>query len=320
MSCEATLVRKSTTVETLVVSAAISEEEIIQLPSGLAGVSKAAYESGDTASFDTTGVYTVDKEASIVLLKGDLVWWDHSANKATYRRPVASDRDFILGVCTQDAAAVDTTCSVEFNKRPIYTHSLIRDPFISALTGTQALGGFGVLQHGGSLLFRITSTNEVQKADALSAFSFSKDCNPIVQGSFWVASSSGSAVDVSIGIANATHATDADSITESLFLHLNSNDLNIYAESDDGTTEVAATDTTIDYAVGNANRVWFTFDCRDLTNIKIYLNGARVLSGSTFRLDNATQPLYILVHAEKTSGTDAMEFTVDDLTIRTSEQ
>ena len=116
-------------------------------------------------------------------------------------------------------------------------------------------------------------------------------------------------------MANATHASDADSIVESCFLHLDGNSLNINAESDDGTTEVAATDTTIDLALGTP--VHFVIDGRDPSDVQIYINGALVLSGTTFDISAATGPLKLLAHLEKSSDDTTAEYYVDALRVRT---
>ena len=148
---------------------------------------------------------------------------------------------------------------------------------------------------------------------------FAKGAKAIVEGIVNVVSDgAGSAVDVSIGVANGTHATDADSITESLFVHLDANNTNINLESDDGTTEVAATDSTIDYTEGTPFEVWF--DLRDLTDIQIYIDGVLALGATVFKLDAATGPLKLLVHVEKTTGTDTYELDVDFLAARIAQQ
>ena len=84
-------------------------------------------------------------------------------------------------------------------------------------------------------------------------------------------------------------------------------DLSIFCESDDGTTEVAATDSTIDATAGSAvaNRVELWIDGRDPSDMKYYINGAEVLN-ATANLGNiavAAGPLGLLFHLEKTTGT-----------------
>ena len=105
---------------------------------------------------------------------------------------------------------------------------------------------------------------------------------------------------MSVGIANGTHASDADAITQHLFVHMDGNDLKINLQSKDGTTTVAATDTTVAYVLSTPFLV--QFDCRNLANVKCYVNGVLVLNATTFRLDAATGPFRPLVHIEKSAN------------------
>lgn len=294
------------------------------MPDGRAAYyySRFAAASGSTAQFSTTGIVTMTKTAGVVLLDGGRAYWDHSANAVTFRK--VNDRDFYLGRIVGDAASADTTCAVNLNVNPSYDYDLMTDPMVSVLVGTPAAGGFGYpVQIGGCVVLELSATSEAQKVDLLGADGFAIGANAIVEGAFRVlADSSGSAPDFSIGLANGTHASDADSITESLFIHLNGNDVNIYAESDDGTTEVNATDTTIDYTEGSTNteRVEFWFDLRNPSSVKLYLNGVARLTSTTFNMSAATGPLRLLAHLEKTSAADTYKIAVDWLRARTAEQ
>ena len=305
-------------------AAAVASGEIHQLTDGRAGVYTGLNASGlgDVSNWTTFGQFTVTKTASVVIVDGGEVWWDHSANAATFRK--VSDRDFYLGRAIGDAASAATTVVVDLNVLPRADIDLARDGFQSVLVGTAAAGAFGYpVNLGGALVFELTATNEAQKVDALSVDGFALAANAIVDGAFRVLSDgAGTVVDVSIGIASATHASDADSIAESVFLHLDANNANINAESDDGTTEVAATDTTTDYTEGSAiaSRVHFTMDMRDPASVKIYVNGVRVLSGSTFNIAAAAGPLFLLVHVEKSVSTDTYKLAIDWLKVRFAEQ
>jgi hypothetical protein len=147
-------------------------------------------------------------------------------------------------------------------------------------------------------MYLSTTHAEANKIDVLSQHSIPVTEGFIVEGRMAVYDIGDEAsLDINIGIANDTHASDADSITESVFLHLDGTALDIKAESDDGTTEVAATDTTVN-AVADTY-FDFAFDCRDLEDIKIYIDGVRVLSSSTFKLDEAAGPMKLLAHMEK---------------------
>lgn len=301
--------------------AAVASREAWQLRDGRPGANKSGgVSSGNKATFDCAARQIYTKAASVTILAGGRVYWDHSANAATYFRN--NDRDYYLGRAFAEAAAADETVEVIPDDWP-YDLDLARDPFTTAIVGTQALGGLELLRRGGAHHFVLSATSEAQKVDALSVDAFAVGANAIVEGAFRVISDgAGTVVDVSIGIANATHASDADAITESMFIHLDANDVDINAESDDGTTEVAATDTTVDYTEGAAtsNRVEFWFDLSNPANTRLFINGVQRLTGTTFKLDAATGPMKLLVHVEKTASTDTYELAVDFLRARTSQQ
>jgi predicted RecA/RadA family phage recombinase len=290
---------------------ALSAGEVIQLPDGRAGVTAglAGIASGDPAALQTAGQFTFAKTASVVVLDGAPLYWDRSANTAT---PIqaAAGADFYLGVAVGDAASAATTVVADLNVEPAYTIDLLRDPSVDIAVGDATL-----TQRGGALVFNILATSEAEKIDAFSVQSIPVTVPFIIEGrmaSFVIGTDN--TVDMNVGIANATHATSADTIAESCFLHLDET-LDIKAESDDGTTEVAATDTTIDCV----DNTYFDFamDCRDLTDIQIYINGVLVLPDTVFKLNAATGPMKLAVHVEKTTGTATGELRVSKLAART---
>ncbi len=318
---EATLYRDANA-NSIVVEApeALDAGEVIQLPDGRAGVAAAlaGVADGDNAALMTAGVFTLAKTSGVVILDGDRLYWDRSANTATPLQ-AAAGADFPIGVAVGDAASADTTVRCDLNKRPVYVVDVMAQITDTAIVKTS--GAPSVASIGGQILLAIDTTGEAQKVDVLSQHSVPVTIPFIVEGIFAIKTESdNAAADWNIGIANATHATDADSITESVFLHFDGNATaatmrKINAESDDGTTEVSATDTTV--VAGSNTPVHFRFDCRDLTDIKIYIDGVRVLSSSTFKLDAATGPMKLLAHLEK-SGTDDTpgELSVSHLAIR----
>lgn len=304
--------------------------EVFQLADGRAGfydsgaVSSGA-SSGDKKEIRTAGQVTLPKANGVKFIDGGKVYWDHSANAATYK--AVSDRDFYLGTSVGDWESGDVSMLVNLNVQPAYLIDFGRggpeDAFISALVGTVAVAGCNIFRRGSAHNFVLNSTSEAQKLDALSVNGFSKDANWIIEGAFRVVNDgAGTNTDVSLGIANATHASDADSITESCFIHLNGNEVNVYAESDDGTTEVAATDTTVDYSEGStlAARVEFWMDGRDPSDVQIYINGALALGSTVFNVNAATGPFFLLAHVEKSSSADVYEIALDWLRVRIAEQ
>ena len=301
--------------------AAYTGGTVIQLRDGRAAVLPADVASGESGGAQTEGVYNVTKAASQVWIDGAPIWWDHSANAATCVPPLtAGDRDFYLGTAVGDVASATTEGKVNLNVQPVYEIDMQRDGGDTAVVLTA--GSPYLYSRGGALEAGFSATAEAQKLDWLSKRSFALGSNWILEAVVEVVTNADADVaDLSIGVANATHASDADSITESAFFHFDMGaDLNIDAESDDGTTEVAATDTTIDFAVGTP--VHLVLDGRDPSNVKFYINGAEVLS-ATANLGNiaaATGPLKALFHLEKSSNDSPGVVQVDMLRVRTGQQ
>ncbi len=322
MSYEASLYQPCESVQDYTPEAALSAGEVIQTADGRAGVPSVNLAASVVGAVVTEGIFTVAKTADIYFIDGAPVYWDHSANKAYFHDN--SGRNFFIGTAFGDAAAAATTMKVNLNVQPVYRIDLARDAFDTVLVGTVAAGGFDNPRRlGGSYLFKLTATNEAQKVDALSTNRLSPSSNMIVEGAFRMpAGGSGSASDFSIGLANATHASDADQITDSIFLHMDGGSTVIKAECDDGTNETNATDTLQTFTAGTpvANRVHFVIDCRDLSNLKFYINNARVLSNTTFSVAAMTNALGLLVHLEKTSGTEIADMVVDYLRVRTAQK
>jgi hypothetical protein len=212
---------------------------------------------------------------------------------------------------------------VNLNAQGSYLVDLARDAFITSITGTVAVAGCNIFRRGGAHNFVLNTTSEIQKLDALSVNGFAPAANWIVEGAFRVPNDGAAGnVDASFGIASATHATDADSIAEHCFMHLDSNSTNISFQSKDGTTTVTAQDSTSDYTESStlANRIEFWMDGRNPADIQIYINGVLTLGSVTFRLDNATGPLFLLAHVEKASSADVYEIALDWLRVRIAEQ
>ena len=285
-------------------TAAHSSGEVLQTPDGRPGHLNQleASASGDAVALKLCGVSTYQKTTSQVYVAGQRLFWDTSANKVSYAALAAGD--YYLGTAAFDATAAATTCAVNTDvvTRPIASVS-------ASVTRTgvtiQEVGAAGapraVLCGGGALQLKMDATSEVQAVSALSDVGVAVSSNWFGYYRIKVTDNGTSAVDINIGVANDDHGTDADSITESVFIHIDGGSLNILAESDDGTTEVAATDTTVDYVVGTEFHL--IIDGRDPAGVLIYINGVRVLSGSTFVLTDATGPMKLLAMMEKSTGT-----------------
>lgn len=318
-TAKAVLLDGPTDVIDVVITAAASGGDVIQLPDGRAGVvtganaSSSAFSAGDTVAVATSGRWRVLKTSSIVFVPGGRVKWDHSAETATVP-PIADDKDFYLGRAIDDAAAAAATVDVQLNAKGSPIISLQDSPFDHApvLTSGTPVGSM----QGGAYRAAFSATAEAQKLDLLSYRSFPINSDWIFEATVEVVTNADADVaDLNVGVANGTHASDADSITESVFAHFDMGaDANIDAESDDGTTEVAATDTTKDWAAGTPVHV--VIDGRDHTDIQIYINGVLVLGASTFTLADGTGPLKALFHLEKSSNDTAGEVLLHDMEVR----
>jgi predicted RecA/RadA family phage recombinase len=298
--------------------AAITGGEVVQLRDGLAAVIPVDVANGEKGGAQCEGIFRVEKTTGQVWLDGGEIWWDHSANKATCVPPLAGDRDFYLGSAVGDAASAATEGYVNLNVKPAYEIELQRSGGDTAVVLTA--GAPYIYSRGGSLDAAFSATAEAQKLDWLSKRSFALGSNWILDAVVEVVVNADADVaDLSIGVANGTNASDADSITESAFFHFDLGaDINIDAESDDGTNEVAATDTTVDFAVGTP--VFLQIDGRDPASLKFYVNGVRVLSSTTFNISAATGPLKALFHLEKSSNDSPGNVQLDVLRVRTGQQ
>ena len=303
----------------LTLGASLSSGELWQQSNGRVGYydSAGALSSGQQARFQKYDQVSGPKATGWYAIDGQEVWWDHSAN-AFVGWPALNDRDFYAGTSKSDWASNAIQMQVNLNEYPHYLIDTARDGFLHVPVA--AAGSPYIRQVGGWHKFVLGATNEAEKLDLLSMQGFAPGSNWVADFDILVVDDgASSAVDFNFGVANATHATDADSITESAFFHLDGNDLNLFAESDDGTTEVAATDTTINIALGTMFHC--TLDGRDISNVLYYVDGVEVLNG-TANLGNlaaATGPLKLLVHLEKSAATDVYDVYVRGR-VRTMEQ
>ncbi len=324
MASEGTIAgSRSETTVTLSASAPLGQ--IRQLPDGRASIMRGtqAGTSGTQRIFQDTGKIVLPKATTFALLDGGRAYWDHSANQVSYKK--VGDRDFYLGRVIGDAAMADDACTVDVNCRPEWEYDLdlLRDGYTTAPVGTQALGGFLPPQRcGGALHLKLDTTNEAQKADALSVDTFSKSARAIIEIQWRVVNDgAGSAPDLSLGVASATHATDADSIPIHLLFHMDGNATAIKAQSKDGTTTVTATDTTKTYTEGSeiAQRKEAWIDLRSPADPQLYIDGVNVLPSSVFDISAAASELRLLAHLEKTAAADVYEVAIDRFVARFQE-
>lgn len=303
--------------------AAVTGGQAVQLPDGRAGVIPTDLAAAELGAAKTDGVHIVTKAASQVWINGARIWWDHSANAATCVPPLgAGDKDFYLGTANGDVASATVLGKVNLNVQPTYVFAVNRDLADIAITktvvGSTTIVIPDIVNRGGSIDAFFGLTAEAQSLSLLSKRSFPLASNPILEAVVNIVTTCDADVgDLSIGLANGTSTSDADAITESALFHFDlGGSLNILAESDDGTTEVAATDTTLDWAEGTP--VFLCIDGRDPTNMKFYVNGVEVLAATANLGDIqlATGPLKALFLLEKSSNDSPGRVLLSELNVR----
>lgn len=321
MTIEARLVGEGQSID-WTADAAVVGGQVIQLRDGRAGVVSVDAASGTKVGVYVDGIFEVQKTTSMVILAGSRLFWDHSANKCHLLHQ--NDRDFFLGSAinggttssgTVAATSAATSVYVALNAQAVNELTL-GSGFSSLPISTAGWPHVFGVGEGCNLIFDLTA--EAQKLDALSFRGMSPSSLAIVDALICVNDGGdNAALDANIGLANGTHATDADTITESLFIHIDGTDVNIYAESDDGTTEVAATDTTINYTAGTPFLA--QWDLSNNADIQLYINGVNVLPATVFKLNAATGPMKLLAHMEKTADDTPGNVSVLSLVARTAQ-
>jgi predicted RecA/RadA family phage recombinase len=311
---EAIFLREPDVFREIVPTAGYTSGEVIQLADGRAAyvTSQESLVENQWAGLKVDGVVKLAKTASQVWVKGAPIYWDRSASTAT---PILAKTggDFFIGTAADDATSSATTGEVNLNVAPVYQIDLLRDPCTTVIVGS-APPSISYYPGFAKLLF--TTATEAQKVDMLSDASFLGTQPFVLEGKVNIdTNGDNAAFDLNFGLANDTHASDADTITESVFFHVNGSDTNIYAESDNaGVAEVAATDTTVDFTAGT--EFDFCIDGRVLSDIQMYINGVLVLGSSTFTLASITGPLKLLVHMEKTSDDSPGQLNVMKFAVR----
>lgn len=295
--------------------AAVSAGEVLQVPDGRAGVVVTGVAAGKTVSCQIAGIHKMAKTANEIYVPGQRLYWDASASKVTAVPPITA-ADYFVGCAAGDAAAADTEAKVALNQDWEGSIDQRKSTFASVpvLTAGDPRG----YTLGGGMRFHIDATNEAQKIDALSHKAVSLDSDWIFLAEVVIDAAAGSATDISIGVADGTHATDFQSVATLCTIHVDGGSQNILVQSDDGSTDVAPIDSTIDWTA--AVPFSLAIDGRDPADIKLYINGIReTASATTLALAAAASGLKACVHIEKTASTDAATVTVANLKVMTGD-
>lgn len=293
-------------------TAAVSAGEVIQNKNGKAGIALDGYAAGAVGHFQQKGVVTVLKSVTQTMLPSNRVFWDASASKCNLLH--GGDVDFFLGTVVDDAAYADTTCKVDLNVEPAYNLSLAQG-FESAPVSTA--GWPHVWGSGNSWGGKFDLTAEAQKIDALSHRKIATATPGVLQALIcFNVEGDAAGADFNVGLADDTHASNADTITSSLFIHVDGGSTNITIESDNAAAEVSATDTTLDLVARTPFLA--TWDMRDWAAIKCYINGLRVGDGTTgasvtLTLAGVAGPLKLLCHMEKDANDTPGNLSVLDM-------
>lgn len=257
------------------------------------------------------GVFEFAKATGVVILDGGRVYFDPSTEECSFKRATA--HALYVGTAVGDYASTDTTIRVCVNA----LQAVLIDIANSAVGSTivKTAGTPALTRVGGSQLMTFSTTAEAQKVDLLSVDGFDPARACIIEGIVEIASNGdAAAIDFNIGVANGTHASDADSITQAVLIHVDGNSLNILAASRDGATTVAAADTGADFALNTPFEFWL--DMRDPEDVKVYVDGVRVLAETDFKTDAATGPLKLLAHVEKTADDTPGDYRIHRLIAR----
>jgi len=286
---------------------AIAVGEVVQLSEGRAAVHPVAVASGAKGAAETKGVFLVTKTATQVWIQGGPIWWDHSENAATCNEPIgAGDRDFYLGTAYDDVASATVSAYVCLNVEPSYIIDSSRDNgdhnVIKTVVGSTTVEVPNIRQIGGMMVMNFGTTAEAQTTSWISDRSFAVGSNWVAEILLEVSTApDAAAVDIDVGVGSGIGTTDFEAVAAFAAFHLDGDDLVIDAHSDDGTTDVAPTTTTLSWAAGTPVRL--TLDGRDQTNVKYYVDGVEVneATSNMGKLTAAAGPLFAVLMAEKTS-------------------
>lgn len=296
---------------------ALSNGQVVQTPDGRAAVYNGlrAAEANDYVTLFTGGVRDVTKSTSVAFLPGQEVWWDIANNRATYRLAALATASFYVGLAIEGATAAATTIKVAMNQQPAY---LIDTNVMNGEWAANGTLGLGVTRSVmGEITLAFDAVAEVAQAELYSTRNVDVDDKPIWEAEVAIYNiGDAAALDIDLGMASATHASDFDAIAAFVAFHLDGNSLNINAHSDDATTDVAAVDTTID-AVDDTY-LFLQIDARDKSDVQLYINGANVLPATTFTLAAHTSTLKAIALIEKTSDDTVADVRIRRMTVRTA--
>lgn len=307
-------------------AAAVEAGDIVRLPCGLAGQALGDIAAGATGAARVDGIIVMNKTDGIAFLAGGDVYLDVSAEKAHFR-PEAGTVDFFVGTVEEDAAMSDTTVRVRLNGRTRYAVDLHDGNGNGDGWTAEATLGLGIsvgtLAAGaGQLGVHQASFDAVAEAAQAALFSNRRvplSSKPIFEARAAVYNiGDNAALDINLGLSSASHATDFEAVPVFAAFQLDGNSLNINTHSDDGSTDRAPADSSIDAVDDTFAEFWI--DCRDPADVKFYVDGVLVDSELSKRVLSAalTTAVGPILHVEKTSDDTVADVRVSRMRMRTA--
>ena len=308
---EATYYREGKIISFVTVSAVVAGE-VVQVPDGRAGAVVTGVAAGELCDCQITDTYKLTKTANEIYVPGQRLYWDASASKVTAVPPITA-ADFFVGCSAADAAAADATAQVVFNTD--WEGSVDQR---SATFAVLPVGSASCEQVGAGLRFNIAATSEAEKIDALSHKAVGLDSDWIFMAEVVIDAAATSAVDITVGVSDTTHATDFQSAASFCTIHIDGGSQDILVQSDDTATDVAPIDSNLNWVAATPFSV--VIDGRDPADIKVYINGIReTATTTTLAIAIAASGLKACVHIEKTTGTEVAVVTVANMKIMTGD-
>ncbi|MBK8916317.1 MAG: DUF2190 family protein [Phycisphaerales bacterium] len=321
MTTESALVRGPESAKYTAI-AAVKSGDMVMLPCGLAGQASASVDAGELVGVLTEGIVELTKTAGIALLAGGDVFWDISAASATFA-PGVGTADFLCGVVEADAAAADTTVRVRLNARARYVVDLEASAVNGSNGWTSAKTAGGSMDTGASGLpapgryrLNLSSANEAQAIYVTSDRTIPAGAGAIFEARIAVtATGMDSGVDIDVGLATGGHASDFEAVSHFAAFHFDGA-LDVLTHSDDGSTDRAPADSTINATEATFHELWI--DARDSANVQFYFDGALIDTELSPRVLTAAagQPLKAIAMMEKAASTAVGLVQVAKLRVR----
>lgn len=167
-------------------------------------------------------------------------------------------------------------------------------------------------EHGGAMKLLIAATDEAEDAVIYAGDELNFDIDKLQFMRMRAkAITPGTGIAVVFGMGSAHHL-DKDTMTENAWFRLQAS-LALLVETDDGTNDEDDTATGVTLVTDVYND--FMIDFRDTADVKFYVNGTQVASGTTFNMSNYSGNLQPYFSCDKASGTGTAQLIIEMLEI-----